>query len=316
MAFAILISVNIPLALSDTPTASVYGQVTLDGNPINGATVTCNGNSATTSSSIVSGFYSFSLPVGKDYPVKATYTQNGTQYTVSDNVDLTKVTSAPASPIGLGELKLQAVATPTPTSTPTPTPTPNPNATATPTPNPNATVTPTPTPTPTPTAAPTQRPASNSNPISTPTYTPTPTPIPTPGTDMSQLNISVPAQRKVFSSPNWIVDHEAITVTNNGGPIKVIAWIDSPSNNITYPIDAGEVKTIPTASIMTQNNQIVTLGFDAYENGTSIDAYKATLSVGPTSTPVATTTRSPGFAGLLAFICLLGAAYLVVKKER
>ena len=221
--------------------------------------------------------------------------------------------------------------TPTPTTTPTPTPTATPTPTPTPTPNPNATVTATPTPSPNatatvtatatahPTVAPTQQPASNSHPVSTPTYTPTPTPIPspspTPGTDLSQLNVSVPAPRKVFSSPGWIVDHEAITVTNNGNPIMVVAWIDSPSNNVSYQIGAGEVKTIPTSSILTQNDQILTVGFDAYENGTSIDAYKATLEVGPTPTPTPTNTRSPGFEIPAALVCLMAAAYLIFKKN-
>jgi hypothetical protein len=122
----------------------------------------------------------------------------------------------------------------------------------------------------------------------------------------------------VFSSPNWATDHETITVTNAGDhPIVVRAWIDDPSNNLTVPVDAGATKTVSTASILTQDNQILTVGFDAYDNGTSIDSYKATLAVGSTPTPLPTTARSPGFAGILALVCMLGAAaYLVVKKER
>jgi PGF-CTERM protein len=38
--------------------------------------------------------------------------------------------------------------------------------------------------------------------------------------------------------------------------------------------------------------------------------------LGSTPTPVPTTAQSPGFAGAMALICLLGAAYLIVKKER
>jgi hypothetical protein len=36
----------------------------------------------------------------------------------------------------------------------------------------------------------------------------------------------------------------------------------------------------------------------------------------PVPTPVPTQTRSPGFEGLIAVLCVLGAAYLVLKKRR
>jgi len=80
-------------------------------------------------------------------------------------------------------------------------------------------------------------------------------------------------------------------------------------------VEPGATKAVSTAPILTQDNQILTVGFDAYEDGAPIDAYKATFTVGATPTP--TTARSPGFAGTLAMACMLGAAaYLIRKKVR
>lgn len=291
-------------ALSDTATATVYGQVTLNGDPINGATVTCNGGSATTSSSIYNGFYSFALPIGKDYPITATYTSDGVTYTASDNIDLSGMTTAPTSPQGLSALDLKAVATPTPT------PTPDPNATATPTPTPTATATPTPTPTAT--AQPTTKPSSGSHSVATPVYTVTPEPSPT----VMPTPTPVPVARKIFSSPDWETDHETIIVNNTGDmPIMIRSWIGDTSNNVTVPIDAGATMMVLTPSIITQDNQIVDVGYDAYDNGVLVDTYKVSLFVGPTATPLPTTARSPGFAGIFGLICLLAAAYLLVRKE-
>jgi len=131
---------------------------------------------------------------------------------------------------------------------------------------------------PTPTVSPSATPAANvtTTPTPSPTLSPSPTPVPTP------------AQRSVFSSPNWDVDHETIAVTNNGDPISVIAWINSPSDNITYPIGAGASQSISTPTILTQDGQIVNIGFGAYDNGTLIDSYNATItiSIGPSPTPL------------------------------
>jgi len=145
IALAALVSISPAMAES----VVVYGQVTLDGTPVNGVTISCNGNTTTTASSMYEGFYTLTLPIGKDYPITATYTDNGTTYTASDNIDLTGTTSG-STPIGLSALALKAQAAATPT------PTPGPDATASPTPSPsaNASVTPTPTPTATPTATP------------------------------------------------------------------------------------------------------------------------------------------------------------------
>jgi len=90
--------------------------------------------------------------------------------------------------------------------------------------------------------------------------------------------------------------------------------VDDPSNNVSVPVNAGETKTVSTSPILTQDGQILNVGFDAYDNGFAIDSYKATISVNPT--PLPTKTQSPGFVGLVALACLLGAAYLIIRKER
>lgn len=306
---ALVAVIAAPIALSDDQSIAFYGQVTLNGAAVDGATVTCNGHSYTTSKSIIDGAYFMdALPTGKDYPITATYTSGNNTYKASDDVNLIGVDASQVSQNQqLNALELQLVVSPTPT------PTPDPNATATPT------ATPTTTPTATPTAIPNnqQSTGSGGTTYNYPGFVPTGTPMPTLGTDLSQLDTSKPATRQVFSSPKWETDHETISVVNNGGPITVVAWINDPSNNLTFPIDAGASKTISTSSVMTQPNQILNLGFDAYDHGQKIDTYKATISVNQptaqTSTP--TKTQSPGVTIILAFLCLLGAAYLAIKKE-
>jgi len=112
------------------------------------------------------------------------------------------------------------------------------------------------------------------------TATPGPSASPAPNAT------TTPAPRQVFSSPSWNNDHETIVVRNTGGPIVVVAWINSLSNNLRYEIEAGATKTISPPSILTQDGQIVNLGFDAIENGVSIDTYNATITVhtGPSPT--------------------------------
>gem|GEM_PF-5888270 len=122
--------------------------------------------------------------------------------------------------------------------------------------------------------------------LASPTVTVVPSVTPTPNATVSPTPAPTIAPRQVFSSPNWNVDHETITIINNGGTINVTAWIGDRSNSLPYTIDAGATKTISTPTIMTQNGQLVDVGFDAYENGTLIDSYKATItiSLGPTPT--------------------------------
>lgn len=119
--------------------------------------------------------------------------------------------------------------------------------------------------------------ADNSTATVTPMAEPTLTVTPVP----------TPAARDVFSSPKWETDHVAITVKNAGAPIVVVSWIDSPLKNATTSVGAGETMVVTTPSIQAENGQIVSFGFEAYENGVLIDSYNTTITVmmGPTPTP-------------------------------
>ncbi|MDI6896776.1 carboxypeptidase-like regulatory domain-containing protein [Methanocella conradii] len=119
--------------------------------------------------------------------------------------------------------------------------------------------------------------ADNSTATATPMAEPTLTVTPVP----------TPAARDVFSSPKWETDHVAITVKNAGAPIVVVSWIDSPLKNATIAVGAGETMVVTTPSIQAENGQIVSFGFEAYENGVLIDSYNKTITVmmGPTPTP-------------------------------
>lgn len=292
---AFLACISTACALSDSPeTATVVGAIKVNGAYTNGATVTIGSSSATTANYMgQDGIYVISgLPFETALPYKASY--NG--HTITDTVE-------PISNDGQGIYNLGTQEITYDISSPTPTP------------EPNATATPTPTPAPTPTPTPAAKPPSNTQPTSIPILTPTPAPEVETSTPQQSSPVTTPSPRKVFSSPSWDVDHETITATNDGdSPITIRAWIEDPLNNITTSIEANSTKNVSTPSIMTQNNQIVTVGFDAYDNSTCIDSYKAMLSL--SSNPAPTTTRSPGFAALLAPACMLGAAYLIIKRGR
>jgi PGF-CTERM protein len=118
----------------------------------------------------------------------------------------------------------------------------------------------------------------------------------------------------VFSSPQWEGNHEVITVSNYGSdPINVQAWVNSKDNSVTITVPAGTKVNVSTMSILTQPNDVVNLGYGAYDNGAQIDSYQATIRISVTPTP-GTTTRSPGFTGAVALTCVLGAALLVARK--
>jgi PGF-CTERM protein len=123
-------------------------------------------------------------------------------------------------------------------------------------------------------------------------------------------------ERKVFSSPRWDADHGAITVSNTGdAPITVHSWVGDQSNNTSIPIKANETATVLTPAILAEANQIVDMGFEAYQNDTLIDSYRASLYMNPTPTPAPTKTQSPGFAVAIALAGLLAAGYLITRKE-
>jgi hypothetical protein len=115
----------------------------------------------------------------------------------------------------------------------------------------NATLTPTPAPTP----------------LNGSTITPTPAPVPTP------------APRQVFSNWKWEADHVSVMVTNNGAPIQVEAYIESPGNRNIVPVDAGAAKRVSTLPVSAEPGQIISFGFTALENGTQIDRIEKSIVV-------------------------------------
>jgi hypothetical protein len=131
------------------------------------------------------------------------------------------------------------------------------------------------------------------------TATPTAAPSMTPTPDATATPVPTPAARPVFSSPKWDEDRESIVVNNNGGPITVVAWIDNPSKNLTYQVDAGITETVVTPSVLTQDGQIINLGFQAYENNTLIDSYNATITVEMGPTPTALPPESVTISGTI-----------------
>lgn len=129
----------------------------------------------------------------------------------------------------------------------------------------------------------------NSTVSASPTVTPTPTvsPTPTPSPIVISTPVPTPGPRQIFStsSASWAGNHVTINAVNNGGPITIVAWINSQNNSATVSVGAGESLTISTPSITTINGQIVSFGFEAYDNGTLIDSYNNSVAAITSATP-------------------------------
>ena len=165
----------------------------------------------------------------------------------------------------------------TPTPTASVTPTPAANATVTPTPAANATVTPTP--------------AANATVTPTPTATPTATPAPTatpePATP-TPTQAPAPAPTEVQSQPQ---PDRTQTATPAPTPVQSTA---RATDVVRQSIEKSPTATASPIGI-----------------GTSTP-----LPVPPDlAGPNPTTARSPGFTGILALVCLIGIAYLIMKKR-
>lgn len=129
--------------------------------------------------------------------------------------------------------------------------------------------------------------------------TPTPNDTASPTVSASPTAVPTPTARQVFASPKWESDHVTIVVTNSGEPITVVAWIDNISKKATISVGAGETIVVSTPSIQTQSGQIIKFGFDATQNGTAIDSYSATITVGQVVTATPTPTESVTISGLI-----------------
>ncbi|WP_424357587.1 hypothetical protein [Methanocella sp. MCL-LM] len=268
-------SAALAAAQTNETEATIAGQVNVNGVATNGVAVTCGSGSATTSN--YNGVDGVYVISGLPTGTSLPFsaTYQGNSYT--DTID--PLTSGQQYyEIPAINIVIQAN-TPTPTASVTPTPAAN--ATVTPTPAANATVTPTPaanaTVTPTPTATPTATPV--------PTATPepaTPTPAPTPAPT------SAPAPAEAQSQPQ---------------PDTLQAATPAPTPVQSTPratdVVRQSIEKSPTATASP-------IGI-----GTSTP-----LPVPPDlAGPNPTTARSPGFTGILALVCLIGVAYLIMKKR-
>lgn len=296
---AILACGSIPDVLAQNTTqATIVGQVNVNGVATNGVSVTCGSGSATTSSSNgVDGVFIISgLPYGTSLPFSASY--QGKTYT--DTVDPLSTDQQ------YFELPAVNIDVPAGTATPAPdvtvTPTSTANATATPTPAANATATPTPTvtPTPTPTVTPTPTPTVTLTPTPTPTPTLTPTPTPTPTTEVA------PGTSQTPSSPP--------------------AQTQSPPDNLqagnppTGDLPPGSAPASGTDNFNPMPTEVIKKSIEENMTDTpsliSTEAPTAVPLPSPLPNPQPTTARSPGFAGVLALVCLSGAAYMATRKVR
>jgi hypothetical protein len=131
------------------------------------------------------------------------------------------------------------------------------------------------------------------------TATPTAVPGMSPTPAATTTPVPTPAARQVFSSPKWDDDHDSIVVTNNGPAILVVAWIEDPSNNLKYEVDAGATRTVFTPAVLVQNGQIVNCGYQAYENSTLIESRNFTITVTVGPTPTALPPESVTISGMI-----------------
>jgi hypothetical protein len=175
-------------------TATLIGQVTINGVATNGVAVTIGSGSGTTSDyQGTSGVYAISnVPYGVTLPFTASY--QGHTYT--DTID----------PLSTAQQYYQIPTVDINTTTVTPTPTPVPNATVTPAPN--ATATPVPNATATP--------APNSTVTPVPNATATPTPVPAAPAPAAQVP-AMPAPVTVTATPVPITP-TPLPVTATPGP--------------------------------------------------------------------------------------------------
>lgn len=277
LAIAILSCTSVTPALAQTTnatSATIVGQVNVNGVATNGVSVTIGTGSATTSSyNGVDGVYVITgQPTGTSLPFTATYQGQ----TVTDTID----------PLTAGQqyYEIPAVNIQYAASTATPTPTAAPNATVTPTPAANATVTPTPA------ANATVTPTPAANATATPTSTVTPTPTAT--TEATAVPASPP---EVPASPP-----EVPAQTTDSGSVATVAPEPVPAQSTPAPTD-----TVDMMNVEDSTAEINPLGVGTITPGPIVS---------PSLVPEPTTARSPGFAAVLAISCLLGAGYLAMRK--
>jgi hypothetical protein len=141
-------------------------------------------------------------------------------------------------------------------------------------------------------------PTSTATPVPNATATPAPnasiTPTPAPNATVTPTPTPAPT---ATPEPNASVTPEPVSVT------------PTPVPPVPTPVPATPVpmEVTPTpAPVLATPTQEPTL----------IPTAEPTVMPAPTAAPSPTQTKSPGFEGLLALACLLGTAYLVLRKGR
>lgn len=141
--------------------------------------------------------------------------------------------------------------------------------------------------------------------INIPTSTPTPTPIPnataTPAPNATITPTPAP-NATATPAPNASVTPAPLSITST--PVPPVPT-QVPATPVPQEVTATPVPATPVPGLATPT--LVP---------TVMPTMEATVMPSPTAVPSPTQTKSPGFEGLLALSCLLGAAYLVLRKGR
>jgi hypothetical protein len=136
--------------------------------------------------------------------------------------------------------------------------------------------------------------------VPTSTVTPTPTPIPnataTP-TPAPNATVTPTPAPNATATP---VPNATVTPTPAPATATPIPATPVPMGVTATPVPATPVPGIATPTL----------------EPTAVPTMEPTAMPSPATEPSPTQTKSPGFEGLLALSCLLGAAYLVIRKGR
>jgi PGF-CTERM motif len=140
-------------------------------------------------------------------------------------------------------------------------------------------------------------------PASTPTATPTPIPNATATPAPNATVTPTPAPNATATpAPNASVTPAPMSATPTPMPP---APTPVPPTPVPMGVTATPVPATPVPGMATPTSE-----------PTFMPTMEATVMPSPTTGPSPTQTKSPGFEGLLALTCLLGAAYLVLRKGR
>jgi PGF-CTERM motif len=149
--------------------------------------------------------------------------------------------------------------------------------------------------------------------INMPTSTPTPTPIPNATATPAPNATATPAPNATVT-PTPAPNATATPAPNASVTPVPLAETPTPVPPVSTPVPATPVPMgvtvtpVPTAPVTGMATPTL--------EPTIMPTVEPTAVPSPTAEPSATQTKSPGFEGLLAVTCLLGAAYIVLRRGR